>query len=38
MRDRLHIRFWGLHVTADGRVAIAVALVIVLAALLVYRL
>ncbi len=30
MRNRLHIKFWGLHLTADGIVAIAAALVIVI--------
>jgi hypothetical protein len=30
MRNRLHVSFWGLHLTAEGIVAIAAALVIVL--------
>lgn len=30
MRDRLQVSFWGLHLTADGVVAIAVALLIII--------
>jgi hypothetical protein len=30
MRHRLQVSFWGLHLTADGIVAIAAALVIVI--------
>jgi hypothetical protein len=30
MRNRLQVSFWGLHLTADGIVAIAAALLIVL--------
>jgi hypothetical protein len=29
MRNRLQVSFWGLHLTADGIVAIAAALLIV---------
>jgi hypothetical protein len=38
MRNRLEVRFWGLHLNAEGIVAIVVALVIVIAVLLAYRL
>jgi hypothetical protein len=38
MRNRLHVRFWGLHLTADGIVAIAAALLIVIAVLVASRL
>ena len=30
MRNRLQVSFWGLHLTADGVIAIAAALLIVL--------
>jgi hypothetical protein len=30
MRNRLQVSFWGMHLTADGIVAIAAALLIVL--------
>lgn len=38
MRNRLRVRFWGLHLTADGVIGIAAALVIVFALLLTLRL
>ncbi len=38
MRNRLQVRFWGLHLTADGIVAIAAALLIVVLVVLAYRL
>ena len=37
MRNRLHVSFWGLNLTADGIVAIAAALLIVVAVLAAYR-
>jgi hypothetical protein len=37
MRNRLHVSFWGLHLTAEGIVAIAAALLIVVAVLAAYR-
>jgi hypothetical protein len=38
MRNRLLVRFWGLHLAADGIVAIAAALLIVIAVLAASRL
>ena len=38
MRNRLRVSFWGLHLTADGIVAIAAALLIVIAVLAASRL
>jgi hypothetical protein len=38
MRNRLQVSFWGLHLTAEGIVAIAAALLIVVAVLAAYRL
>jgi hypothetical protein len=38
MRNRLQIKFWGLHLTADGIVAIAAALLIVMLVLAASRL
>jgi hypothetical protein len=38
MRNRLQVRFWGLHLTADGIVAIAAALLIVVLVVFAYRL
>lgn len=38
MRNRLHLSFWGLHLNAEGVVAIAAALLIVVAVLVAYRL
>jgi hypothetical protein len=38
MRNRLQVSFWGLHLSADGIFAIAVALLIVIAILLASRL
>jgi hypothetical protein len=37
MRNRLRVRFWGLDLAADGVVAIAASLLIVLAVLAAYR-
>jgi hypothetical protein len=37
MRNRLQVSFWGLHLTAEGIVAIAAALLIVVAVLAAYR-
>lgn len=37
MRNRLHVSFWGLNLTAEGIVAIGAALLIVVAVLAVYR-
>jgi hypothetical protein len=33
MRNRLQVSFWGLHLTADGMVAIGAAVLIVIAVL-----
>jgi hypothetical protein len=38
MRNRLHVSFWGLHLSAEGIVAIAAALLIVIAILVASRL
>jgi hypothetical protein len=38
MRNRLHVSFWGIHLTAEGIVAIAAAVLIVSAVLLASRL
>ncbi|SDS40931.1 hypothetical protein SAMN05444158_1974 [Bradyrhizobium canariense] len=38
MRNRLHVSFWGLHLTAEGIVTIVAALVIVIAVLVASRL
>jgi hypothetical protein len=38
MRNRLRVSFWGLHLTAEGVVAIVVALLIVIAVLVASRL
>jgi hypothetical protein len=38
MRNRLQVSFWGLHLSAEGIVAIAAALIIVVAVLAAYRL
>jgi hypothetical protein len=38
MRNRLQVSFWGLHLTAEGIVAIAAALLIVIALLAASRL
>ncbi len=38
MRNRLEVRFWGVHLTAEGIVAIAAALLIVVAVLAASRL
>ncbi len=38
MRNRLEVRFWGLHLNAEGIVAIVVALIIVLSVLAASRL
>jgi hypothetical protein len=38
MRNRLQVRFWGLHLTAEGVVAIVAALLIVIAVLVASRL
>jgi hypothetical protein len=37
MRDRLQVSLWGLNLTAEGIVAIAAALLIVVAVLAAYR-
>jgi len=37
MRNRLQVSFWGLRLTAEGIVAIAAALLIVVAVLAAYR-
>jgi hypothetical protein len=37
MRNRLQVSLWGLHLTAEGIVAIAAALLIVFALLAAYR-
>jgi hypothetical protein len=37
MRNRLRVRFWGLDLAADGVVAIAASLLIVLTMLAAYR-
>lgn len=38
MRNRLQVSFWGLHLTAEGIVAIGAALLIVIAVLMATRL
>jgi hypothetical protein len=38
MRNRLRVSFWGLHLTADGIVAVVVALLIIIAVLVASRL
>jgi hypothetical protein len=38
MRNRLQVSFWGLHLSAEGIVAIAAALIIVIAVLVASRL
>jgi hypothetical protein len=38
MRNRLSLSFWGLHITAEGVVAIVVALLIVMAVIVAARL
>jgi hypothetical protein len=38
MRNRLQVSFWGLHLSAEGAIAIAAALIIVIAILVASRL
>jgi hypothetical protein len=38
MRNKLQVSFWGVHINAEGLVAILVTLLIVLALLAFYRL
>jgi hypothetical protein len=37
MRNRLQVSFWGLHLTAEGVIAIAAALLIVIAVVAAYK-